>query len=132
MYTIEVVISLNWQICFRFLFLIIELLILDTRFILWKDVTKREVPNLVIASQNGMLTIPHGFFKFWQYLSSNFEKKSFLFWKKVSQWIDGKKTITFSWRRPLSYRKQSIGLCHERVKVTFVFRSLYKKVYNRM
>ena len=35
-------------------------------------------PNLVNASQNALLTIPHGFRQFWQHLSCNFEKKLFL------------------------------------------------------
>ena len=41
-----------------------EFLILDTRFILEQEGTKRQAPILVITSQNEMFTIPHGFCQF--------------------------------------------------------------------
>ena len=50
-------------------------LIFDKRFTFLQEVTKRKVLILVITSQNGMLTVPHGFHQFWQYLSCNLQKK---------------------------------------------------------
>ena len=50
--------------CVYFLFLFIKFRILDTSSYFNKKLTKRKILGLVIASQNGMLAIPHGFFKF--------------------------------------------------------------------
>ena len=85
------------EICVYFLFLFMEFLILDTRLIFKKKVTGREAPILVITSQNGTLTIPHGLSQVWQYLSCNFEKNPFLSGVTVSE----------NWRR-------------KGIKVTFV------------
>ena len=41
-----------------------EFLFFDTRFIFEQEVAKRQVPILVIMSQNRLLTIPDGFRQF--------------------------------------------------------------------
>ena len=38
---------------------------------------ERQVPILVITSQNRVLTIPHRVCQFWQHFSCNFAKKGF-------------------------------------------------------
>ena len=41
-----------------------EFLVFEKRFIFLQEVTKRQVPILVIMLQDGMLTIPHGLRQF--------------------------------------------------------------------
>ena len=80
----------------------------DTTFILSQEVTKIQVLILVITSQNGKLTIRHGFRWFWKYLSRDFEKKPFSF---------GSNCISGSTEKDIKVTLVSLSLHAERFTV---------------